>query len=215
MLSLLVAHLQNNGAGVSKCMGVAPGAPPEPSEETSGSSETSLELCCFPYLTGNAVFPACTGNGLGLYHHVDVEHIVRSKSTKSTESRSISSESSADSEDSGVSVVVIDVRAEGLTGELDKEKVRVESSVLPRYFVNSLCLFGTVLLYSVDICRTVLFLLQCWLQCPFSVLASSCFTESYSEHGTSEALLLSNALVYILYTCSTGSVHSPCGYPSA
>jgi hypothetical protein len=109
-----VDHLlrfQVNGAGVSKCTGVAPGA-------SQPSTNFSTELCCFPYLTGNAVFPSCTGNGLGLYQHVDVEHIVRVKGSSSGVDRD-----GASTPHASLSVTVVDVEAEGLSGALSKEQV--------------------------------------------------------------------------------------------
>ena len=122
-------RVQNNGAGVSRCRGVAPGA------TNANDSLNERELCCFPYLTGNAVFPACNGNGLGLYHHIDVEHIVEVKSARAgkgsqqgpTDSSGTSRTASDTEQQAGLSLVVIDMEAEGLTGELIGEQVCTNS----------------------------------------------------------------------------------------
>lgn len=122
-------RVQNNGAGVSRCSGVAPGV--------SNSTDSPKELCCFPYLTGNAVFPACNGAGLGLYQHVDVEHIVQVKRSESAGALQDGIENSSGSRTPGTQatssfVAVIDLDAEGLTGELTEQQVSYSASLYER-----------------------------------------------------------------------------------
>ena len=72
-------------------------------------------LCCFPYLTGNAVFPACSAAGLGFYHFVDLQHVVTQQPTN------------VDGTAHAQRAVVLDAKALGLTGTLAAEQVRARS----------------------------------------------------------------------------------------
>jgi len=96
-----------NGAGLCNCTEVAPGLP--------GGSPVVDGICCFPYLTGNAPFPACQSNGIGLYHHVDLQHILADPLYE------------APPGSSAPRAVALDAKAAGLTGTLSGPQVRPRS----------------------------------------------------------------------------------------
>lgn len=82
----------------------------QPAESHSGHGADD-GLCCFPYLTGNAVFPACSAAGLGFYHFVDLQHIM---------AQEVPGKSGAQTR-----TAVLDAHSLGLTGTLSGEQVRL------------------------------------------------------------------------------------------
>lgn len=127
---------------MATCTAVAPGmhldshgSPKDSAPDSTGAEDASAtvspSLCCFPYLTGNAVFPACSAGGVGMYQHVDVEHIVRAKAPQHEGRDSSSADTSAQStEHSELTVAVVDLELEGWTGNADGDKVGPAAYIL-------------------------------------------------------------------------------------
>ena len=108
---------QSNGAGLCNCSTVSPGVDSQHSaSQSKGSSGVSSvegsdsDVCCFPYLTGNAVFPACSAAGLGFYHFVDLQHALLQQEWEGQEANA-------------KRVQVLNAKEHHWTGELDASQV--------------------------------------------------------------------------------------------
>ena len=100
-------------------------------------------VCCFPYLTGNAVFPACSSAGLGFYHFVDLQHIMEQERYDGMEQ-------------GAPRVVVLNMAELGFTGSLGEEQVRHRLMYHACVLHFPLCAHGisTGLASSVSLSRT-------------------------------------------------------------
>jgi hypothetical protein len=92
------------------------------SNAAHNNGSDSSGVCCFPYLTGNAVFAACSSAGLGFYHHVDLQHVLQQE-------RYVGMDSGAPR------VSVLNAKALGFSGTLDATQVWL----LPPAFGGSGC----------------------------------------------------------------------------
>jgi hypothetical protein len=102
------AHAQHAAASPASS---APWRRLRQAERTVQADRKRNGICCFPYLTGNAVFPACSAAGLGFYHFVDLQHVLSQPEYEGSEA--------------GVSrVAVLNSKELGFAGVLDANKVR-------------------------------------------------------------------------------------------
>jgi hypothetical protein len=92
-------------------------------KQNSGDSDG---VCCFPYLTGNAVFPACSSAGLGFHHFVDLQHALEYPGHLGVHAKGSSSEDSkVDVRQMHPNVTVINLEQLGLTGHLEATQVSI------------------------------------------------------------------------------------------
>jgi hypothetical protein len=87
------------------------------------------DVCCFPYLTGNAVFPACTSAGLGFYHLVDLQHVLRDPEHSGLEAGFRIKHSSGNMHQWHPNVTVISLEQHELTGQLSSTQVTTPSGL--------------------------------------------------------------------------------------